>query len=53
MGAFLTQNQLRDQSMDGVGEFITDVQLRRQNGYAPTPGGDLRDYEVNNTETNL
>jgi len=53
VGAFLTQNQLRDQSMDGVGEFITDVQLRRQNGYAPTPGGDLRDYEVNNTETNL
>lgn len=53
MGTFVTQNALRQQSMDGVGEFITDVELRRQNGYAPTPGGDLRDYDVNSTETNL
>jgi hypothetical protein len=53
MGTFVTQNALRQQSMDGVGEFITDVELRRQNGYAPTPNGDLRDYDVNNTETNL
>lgn len=53
VGAYLTQNQLRSQSMDGVGEFVTDVELRNQNGYAPTPGGDLRDYDVNSTETNL
>jgi hypothetical protein len=53
VGTYVTQNALRQQSMDGVGEFVTDVELRRQNGYAPTPGGDLRDYDVNSTETNL
>jgi hypothetical protein len=53
MGTFVTERMLQTQSMDGVGEFITDAQLRQQNNYAPTPGGDLRDYDVNSTETNL
>jgi hypothetical protein len=53
VGAYLTQNALQQQSMDGVGEFVTDVELRRQNSYGPTPSGSLRDYDVNNTETTL
>lgn len=55
VGTYVTERMLaHNQMMEGnVGEFITDVELRRQNGYAPTPGGNLRDYDVNNTETTL
>ena len=50
MGTYLDVTDLQRQSM---GEYITDVQLRRQNGYSASPSGDLRDYDVARTETNF
>lgn len=51
MGAYLSAENLRAQRLNGLGEYVTDTALRSQRGYAPTPGGDLRDYDVNRTET--
>jgi hypothetical protein len=53
VGAYLNQTALQRQLDGGVGEFVSDRELRAQNGYAPTPSGSLRDYDVNNTETTL
>jgi hypothetical protein len=50
MGTYLDTDDLQRQRM---GAFLTDEGLRKQNGYAPTPGGDLRDYDVSRTETNF
>jgi hypothetical protein len=50
MGTYLDVTDLQRQSM---GEYITDVALRRQNGYSASPSGDLRDYDVSRTETNF
>jgi hypothetical protein len=61
-GSFLTERELIPQPSiagdagvngDMVGAFVTETALRMQPGYAPTPGGDLRDYDPTNTETSL
>lgn len=57
MGTYLTAEALQRQSaLQGIGhhgEFLTENALRRQSDYAPTPGADLRDYDVARTETAL
>ena len=50
LGTYMNTTDLQP-SLNGVGEFITDVGLRRQAGYAPSPNGDLRDYDPSNSET--
>jgi len=52
MGTFLTQREMEPQ-MSGLNEFITDTELRRQNGYSASPAGDLRDFDVTRSETTL
>lgn len=32
--------------LQGLNEFVTDRELRAQNGYAPTPGGRMADYDI-------
>ena len=34
-----------------MGEYVTEQALRMRGGYAPGPGGDLRDYDISNQES--
>jgi len=49
MGAYLTNRALAPQN--GLNEYVTDVQMRRQPGYGPSPSGSLADHDVARTET--
>lgn len=47
-GTYMTRDSLQRQ---GIGEYANMTALRNQPEFAPTPSADLREYEVNSTET--
>lgn len=48
-GSYLTQEDTQPQ----LAEFVTEDRMRLNSSYAPSPNGDLRDYDVTRTETAL
>lgn len=50
MGSYLRSTNV---PVRGMGEYVTDRALRGRPSYAPTPSGDLKDYDVTNQETSF
>lgn len=48
-GTYLTRQDTQSQ----LNEYVTEDRMRLRGGYAPSPGGDLRDYDPARTETAL
>jgi hypothetical protein len=52
MGTYLTYPDTQPQ-VSGLREYVNEDALRMQQGYAPSPTGDLREYDPTRTETAL
>lgn len=50
MGSYLRSTNI---PVRGMGEYVTHPALRMRQNFAPTPGADLKDYDVTNQETSF
>lgn len=50
-GAYLTLE--RGTQMNGLDAYVTERELRARQGFAPSPGADLRDYDVARSDTSF